>query len=293
MIDVPPSPPPDVPPPDVPPPDVPSSDVPPWGVWTAPAGVAVGLALGGLATILVDVVAHIAGSSLSHPTPAVTIVGDVVFDLGFVASALYFASLRGRPGAATFGFRPVRLRVAVRAFVLAAVAYYGLTAIYGSLFHLHGTDKLPSELGVEHSTAALVAASVFVCVIAPIAEEFFFRGFFFGALRNWRIRLAGRDLGTWVAAVLTGILFGLAHLGSASLEYLIPLGFLGFVLCVVRWRTRSLYPGMALHSANNAVALGVNQLNWSAPEIVGLVLASWLVVAAVNAPLALRGARPA
>jgi membrane protease YdiL (CAAX protease family) len=274
---------------DVPP--SPSPDVPPWRVWTAPAGVAVGLALGGVATILVDIVAHIAGSSLSHPTPAVTILGDVVFDLGFVASALYFASLGGRPTPATFGFRPVPWRAGIRAVVLAAVAYYGLTAVYGSLFHLHGSDKLPSELGVAHSTAALVAASVFVCAIAPIAEEFFFRGFFFGALRNWKIPIAGRDVGTWVAAVLTGILFGLAHTGSASSEYLIPLGFLGFVLCVVRWRTGSLYPGMALHSANNAVALGVNQLGWNAAEIVGLVLASWLVVGAITAPLGLRGGR--
>ena len=41
---------------------------------------------------------------------------------------------------------------------------------------------------------------------------------------------------------LTGLLFGLAHTGSASPQYLIPLGFLGFVLCLVRWRTGSLYP---------------------------------------------------
>jgi hypothetical protein len=93
------------------------------------------------------------------------------------------------------------------------------------------------------------------------------------------------DLGPWIAAVLTGILFGLAHTGSASSQYLIPLGFLGFVLCLVRWRTGSLYPCMALHSANNALALGVNQLNWSAPAIVGLILASWLLIAAVTGPL--------
>ena len=59
------------------------------------------------------------------------------------------------------------------------------------------------------------------------------------------------------------------------------------MLCLVRWRTGSLYPCMALHSANNALALGVNQLNWNAAEIVGLVLASWLVVFAVTAPLGL------
>ena len=62
--------------------------------------------------------------------------------------------------------------------------------------------------------------------------------------------------------MIVGILFGLAHTGSANPEYLVPLGFLGFVLCLVRWRTRSIYPGMALHSANNSLALAV-QLHWS------------------------------
>ena len=178
--------------------------------------------------------------------------------------------------------------LAVRTVAIAAISYYVLTAVYSALFQLHGSDKLPSELGAEHSTAALVAASIFVCVIAPIAEEFFFRGFLFGALRQMRIAIAGRDIGTWVAALITGILFGLAHLGSASLQYLIPLGFLGFVLCLIRWRTCSLYPCMALHGANNALALGVNQLSWNALEIFGLVLASWLLIAAIAGPIGWR-----
>jgi hypothetical protein len=263
----------------------PATDIPPWPVWTALAAVALGIGLGGLATILVDIVAHAAGASLTHPPPAVNIIGDVVFDLGFVAAALYLASLRGRPGWAAFGYRPVRLRLAIKWFLIAVVGYYGVTAVYSAVFHLHGSDKLPSELGAEHSTAALVGASVFVCVIAPIAEEFFFRGFLFGTLRRLGVRIAGRDLSVWIAAIITGILFGVAHTGSAALQYLIPLGFLGFVLCIVRWRTCSLYPCMALHSANNALALGVNQLNWNAVEIVGLTLGSWLLVAAITGPL--------
>lgn len=253
--------------------------------------MAVGLALGAVASILVDVAAGAGGSSVTHPPPAILIIGDIVFDLGFVAAALYFASMRGRAKAVDFGFRRVSPGRAIKAIVLGAIAYYGLTAVYASIFKLNGRDKLPSELGVGHSTTALVAASIFVCVIAPIAEEFFFRGFFFGALRSWRIEVAGRNVGIWVAAVVTGSLFGLAHTGSASSQYLIPLGFLGFVLCMVRWRTGSLYPCIVLHSANNALALGYNQLGWNAPEIVVLILASWAVTAAITVPLGARSPR--
>ena len=263
-------------------------DEPPWPVWTAPAAVAVGLALGIFGTILVQGIGAAGGSSVTNPSPAVTILSAVVFDLGFVAAALYFAVLRGHGHPADFGFRPVALRLAVTAMLLAALGYYTATAIWASIFNLHGSDKLPSDFGVDRSTAALVGTAAFVCVIAPMAEEFFFRGFFFGALRRWRIQVAGREIGTWVAAVITGILFGLAHTGSASPQYLIPLGFLGFVLCLIRWRTGSLYPCMALHSINNSLALGVNQVSWNAGEVLALIAGSLVVIGAVTLPLSAR-----
>jgi membrane protease YdiL (CAAX protease family) len=257
----------------------------------APLALVIGLALGTLGSLIVELVGRTGGSSVSHPTPAVTIIADIVFDLGFVLAAVYLTSIRGRARPSDFGFRRVRIATAAKVTVLAAIAYYVVTAVYVAVFHLHGKDKLPSDLGSTHSTAALVAAAIFVCVIAPIAEEFFFRGFIFGALRRWKIEVAGRDLGTWLAAVVTGLLFGLAHTGSAAVQYLVPLGFLGFVLCIVRWRTRSLYPCIALHSANNSFALGLNQLNWNGLEILGLLLGSWLVVAVLTWPLGARSHR--
>ncbi|MEO9023535.1 MAG: CPBP family intramembrane glutamic endopeptidase, partial [Solirubrobacteraceae bacterium] len=189
--------------------------------------------------------------------------------------------------------RPVALSLGVAAVVVAAISYYGVSFIYSVVFHPHAKDKLPSELGVTHSTAALIAAAIFVCVLAPIAEEMFFRGFIFGALRRLKVRVAGRELGTWIAALITGILFGAVHFNSAPVADLIPLGFLGFVLCIVRWRTGSLYPCIALHSANNALALGVIQLHWDGAEIIALIVGSWLVVAAISAPLGARAPRRA
>jgi membrane protease YdiL (CAAX protease family) len=259
-------------------------------MWMAPAAVLLGFGIGLVGTVLVGIAASVAGSSLSHPTPAVSLVEDLVFDLGFVSAALYFASTAGRLAAADFGYRYIRPALALKAFALAAASYYVVTTLYESLLHLKGSDKLPSELGVHHSTAALIGAAAFVCVVAPIAEEFFFRGFIFGALRRWRIPIGGRDVGIWVAAIITGLLFGLAHTGSASPHYLIPLAFLGFVLCLVRWKTASLYPCMALHSFNNSLALGVNELSWNAAEILGLIVAALLLVAAITGPLGARQA---
>jgi CAAX protease family protein len=270
-----------------PPPEPRDTDLPPWQLWTAPAAIVGGFGVGLVATIFVGIAAAASGGSLAHPSAGVSLLEDLFFDLSFVAAAIYFAAMR-RATPADFGFRLIPWKLGIGAFLLAAVSYYIVTDVYATLVNLHGTDKLPSELGVSKSTLALVGASVFVCVIAPICEELFFRGFIFGALRHWKIEFAGRDLGTVFAAIVTGILFGLAHTGSASSQYLIPLGFLGFVLCVVRWKTRSLYPCMALHSVNNSLALGVNQLHWNALEIFGLIAASLVLIGSITVPLAQR-----
>ena len=128
-------------------------------------------------------------------------------------------------------------------------------------------------------------AAVFVCVVAPICEEFFFRGFLFGAIRALR--------GPWVAAAITSILFGLVHAGSASPRYLIPLGIFGLSLAIVRWKTDSLYPGMALHSLNNALALGFNDLHWSVPAILALGAGGILTIGALTLPISGRAPAPA
>jgi uncharacterized protein len=268
-------------------------DVPSWSWWAAPAAIVFGLILGSVGTIIVDVVGGAGGSSVSHPTAVVSIVGDIVFDLCFVGAALLMVYVAGGiagrlPSPAEFGFRRAHLATAVVTFVLAAIVYYVVTDLYALVFNLHGKDKLPSELSNTHNHAAIVLTAVFVCVVAPISEEFFFRGFLFGTLRKMRVSLAGRDLSVVISAVITGILFGLVHTGSASSQYLVPLGFLGFMLCLVRWRTGSLYPGMALHSANNALALGVDDLHWTAPEIIALMLGAWAVIAVLAGPIGAR-----
>ena len=60
---------------------------------------------------------------------------------------------------------------------------------------------------------------------------------------------------------------------------------------MVRWRTGSLYPCMALHSLNNAAALGVNDIHWSAGLIVAVMVGSLLMIGLLTAAsLAMSGA---
>ena len=171
-----------------------------------------------------------------------------------------------RPRPADFGYRRPDARTAIAACVVGAILYYVATSVYAALLNLNGSDKLPSELGTGKSTAALVATAVFVCVLAPVAEEFFFRGFFFTALRNWH--------GTPLAVLLTGLTFGAVHLGSAPVVYLVPLAVLGMILCGVYLRTKSLYPCIGLHLVNNCLAFGVSVgWGWQIPVLIVVSLA--------------------
>ncbi len=260
--------------------------------WNVLAAVLLGFAGGIFGSILVQLIGGALGSSTSNPPPVVNDVSNYLFDAAFVASALYFTVLRGWMGRAAFGYRRISIWIGLGGFLLAGGAYYIVTLIYSAIVHVHGTDRLPSNLGFNSGTGDAILVSVFVCAAAPMAEEFFFRGFLFGVLRRMHVELRGRELGPWVAALIVGLLFGLAHFDSAQPQYLIPLGFLGFVLCILRWKTGSLYPGMALHSINNCIALGVNEGHWNAGEIVALIAGSLALIALVTGPLS-RGPREA
>jgi hypothetical protein len=48
-----------------------------------------------------------------------------------------------------------------------------------------------------------------------------------------------------------------------------------------------------LHSVNNSLALGINELHWEAGEIFALIAGSLLVIAAVTGPLSVHRTAPA
>jgi hypothetical protein len=180
--------------------------------------------------------------------------------------------------------------------VLVWVAFYGFTLAWVSALGLSQKDELPSDLGVNSSSLALISVLVLVTVVAPIAEEMAFRGYFFTAVRNGTARLGGLRLGgVGFAAVLTGVVFGSVHLGSAPAGFVVPLAFFGFALCLLYHRTGSLYPGIALHALNNAIAFSVTQdWTWQIPLVmVGAVCGALGGAVCLGRVLDTRGARRA
>ncbi len=215
-----------------------------WPPWTAPIALVGGLILAALFGLFVDLPALALGVKIttSHTPQGIELAQTFVQDIAFVAAAVYCAHLGARKVSAwQFGLRPPRAGWvrAAGAVVVLLVSFALLSVLWGQVVDV-GREKVLDQLGTGVVSAAVV------CVVAPMAEEILFRGYIFSALRNWR--------GTAVAAVITGILFGGVHAGSAPVLDLLPLAVLGVGLCLLYRRTGSLYPCIAAHSINNSVA---------------------------------------
>jgi membrane protease YdiL (CAAX protease family) len=259
------------------------SDDPPRWPW--------GFGFAGLfmAVLVTGFIAAMIGAAVDldpdEDSPAVTITGTLIQDLTLVTVAVGMAALVARPRGWHFGLRRTALWPAVGWAALGLLAFYVFAGIYGSLVDTDAKQQITEKLGADTGTFGLVLAGCIVMILAPLAEEVFFRGFFYGALR-------GR-FGVLVAAVIDGVVFGLIHWdfkGADSLLILPPLMVLGVIFCLVYERTGSLWPVVAMHTFNNAVAYAVQaDGGWQVSVVVGPLM----IAAAMLAPRLLPpGPRP-
>jgi membrane protease YdiL (CAAX protease family) len=254
------------------PPELPAGVAPRWPAWYAGAGFLVAL-IGTL--IAVGVVAAATGAGTDDDDPAFTIIATLMQSLIFVGTALLFASFTRRPKAWHFGLRRSAFWPTLGWAALGMVSFYALAAIYTALVSPDAEQTVAQDLGADEGTFGLIAAGFMVICIAPFAEEFFFRGFFYRALRS--------KYSVIVAALIDGVLFGVIHYdfsGADALLILPPLALLGFMFCLVLEKTGSLWPVVGLHAFNNAIAYGVAVEDAS----VSLVLGPLMLVACMLLP---------
>ena len=221
-----------------------------------------------LAVLAGAVASAVAGRDVAG-SPGVTVAATLLQDAAFVLSALWVARQVSRPRAADFGLRPAPVRRAIGWTIGLGVGFYAFMAVYTVLLAPEGEQDVLDALGADQGLALLLASGVIVILLAPFAEEVLFRGFMYRCLRN-RLEPLG-------AAAVIGAIFGSIHYsGPETLELLPLLAVLGFVFCVLYERTGSLYPAIALHAINNALAFAV-----SADESGAVVIAAVTLVLAL------------
>jgi membrane protease YdiL (CAAX protease family) len=169
----------------------------------------------------------------------------LVFAIG-IASGWNFG--RWREGVVRLGMR----RFAPNGLLLAfgvLIAYYICAGLFATYVLKPDQQDIGGDLGVGNPSIVIAVTAVLeIVVLAPIAEELFFRGFLFGGLRS-----------SWdflPAALVTGLIFGVVHAPTGPTAA-IPLAGLGFALCFIYERTGSIWPCIAVHALNNGIALAV------------------------------------
>lgn len=202
------------------------------------------------------------GSSLAsirlHPPLRFELLGQLALDLTaivyFAATVPWLAKMTLRQ----IGFRLPNFAV-LRDIILGAFLMVLVVDLLASL--------IESLLGVKHeqNVVAMFTAitdqglklfvAFFAVIVAPIAEEFTFRIFAFNAVL--------RHSNFWVAAVVSGTLFGLSHGDKFAF---LPLALGGMILCAVYFRTRNAWAPMIVHGLFNAVTVAALYLPHAAPK---------------------------
>ncbi len=127
----------------------------------------------------------------------------------------------------------------------------GIVYVYFTILAGFGVEPdadIPEE--AFHNLAPAAVLAVLSLVFAPLMEEVFFRGFIFGGLRGrW---------GAVGAALGSGFLFALAHIGNPGTLYIIPpIGLVGALFALGYAYSGSIYPTMAAHFLFNLVSFSV------------------------------------
>jgi membrane protease YdiL (CAAX protease family) len=176
---------------------------------------------------------------------------QAIFDFMLIGVAIGMASqwnFNLRTALRNLGLR--RFRPSAFGWMFAVLGAYYLGAIIFSAIVLQPKQEdIGKELGVCNPGIGIaIFAVVAIVVLAPFAEEIFFRGFFFAGLRQrWSL---------WPSALLSGAIFGLVHAPTGPTAA-IPLAGLGVGLAWLYNKTGSIYPSIFAHFINNAIAISV------------------------------------
>jgi membrane protease YdiL (CAAX protease family) len=223
---------------------------PAWPAWYGFAALALSLFLAVFISGLLFAALSIGGGDIDTDDPGVTITATLIQDALLAGTALWLAAQTLRPRAWHFGLRRTRFWGGVKWAAIAFAIYFVFQLIYVNAVDPDQQQTTLEDLGAGSNAALTILIGILVVGLAPAIEEFFFRGFFYGALRTKYSFLP--------AAVVNGVVFGAIH-APTGVEAVPPLIVLGIAFCVAYEATGSILPCIGLHTLNNMIAFGVDE----------------------------------
>jgi membrane protease YdiL (CAAX protease family) len=118
---------------------------------------------------------------------------------------------------------------------------------------LGGKHESNVDISAHDNIGRLIVIIVVTVVMAPIVEEFLFRGLLLRAMM--------RRFSFWPSAIVNGLIFGAAHAPqvhtwAGRVQLAGQIAVFGFIQCLLVRRTGRLGPAMVVHGMLNAQAVG-------------------------------------
>ena len=226
------------------PPELPSAAWPSWPGWYGPVallGALVGTIFAALPVLPLVLVAE-----MSDTLGAIALLILALLQEGvFIGAAVLLAALSRKPRAWHFGARATPFWPTLGWTALAFAAMYGAEV---GLIELFAVDESDVDQFGSLGGVAAVAVAIVVVLLAPVAEEIFFRAFFYRALRTRR--------GVLFSSLVTGAVFASVHLQYyVEPALLLVILVFGVGQCVLYERTGSLFAVIVTHTLFNTVAM--------------------------------------
>jgi len=210
--------------------------------------VVVGTIIAGIPAALIADSLLNSGQNYEDNAMAYTVVlipSMVVVEILFFVTAVWFGPRKYRQSLAALGLRKPTRGVW---WLAGAMGFAGVGLVYGydAVSSMIGVKSQSTPDQVFDNAGPFLVVAVGAVLLAPVIEEVFFRGFIFGAL--WRRR-------GWVfAALVSSLLFSVAHLSIYGLPVFAAIGFL------FAWSYRytgSVKASVIAHAIINTVTVGV------------------------------------
>lgn len=138
-------------------------------------------------------------------------------------------------------FKPKYIYWTVMGFFAYFVLTTSLLSVVGQIITIPDEQQ---QIGFANpNTLELVLAFAALVLVVPVAEELLFRGFIYRGIR--------KGFNFVITSLAVSLLFAVAH---GQLNVGLDVFCLSLVLCYMREKTDSLWPGIILHGLKNAVA---------------------------------------
>jgi membrane protease YdiL (CAAX protease family) len=191
-------------------------------------------------------------ASVSRPSidlSARNLLANLLFTMFIVLFIVTFLQLRGFDLSSLAGFFKIGFVRALGTGIILLLAAYPLISLSNAIAqHIFGSgpgkQNIVELFSGSRTIEQRIMIIVFAVAIAPVVEEFFFRFFLYGVIKQY--------LGRFLGITVNALLFAAAHTHFPSF---VPLFVLGSCFTIAYEWSGSILVAMTMHSLFNSVTL--------------------------------------